>query len=183
MTPLDRHRQQEHMLTALTEAAREVLAHAPAPPDGRVARYPDERTIRYYQSLGLIDRPLRYEGKEAMYGYQHLLRVVAVKLLQHQGLSLAQVQAALIGVSVRKLEAAVTEALAAAPQAAKRVAAPPARAAAMRAAAVDEGTVPGARAVVQADLSPGIRVTIDPALVPDAERILRVLRHALKSLE
>jgi DNA-binding transcriptional MerR regulator len=174
MTLLDPYRQQEHTLGALTEAAQAVLAHAPAPGDGRIARFPDERTVRYYQSLGLIDRPLRYEGKEAIYGYQHLLRVVAVKLLQHQGLSLAQVQAALAGVSLRKLEVSVAESLAA-PQparSAKRSAIP-----ALPAAAVLE--VPAPRSVMQADLAPGIRVTIDPALVPDAERILRALRAAL----
>ena len=42
---------------------------------------------------------------------------------------------------------------------------------------------PAVRSVVQADLAPGVRVTIDPALVPDAERILRALRAALASLK
>jgi DNA-binding transcriptional MerR regulator len=174
MTPLDPHRQREHTLAELTEAAQAVLEHAPAPEDGRVARFPDERTVRYYQSLGLIDRPLRYDGKEAIYGYPHLLRVVAVKLLQHQGLSLAQVQAALAGVSVRKLEAAVVESLAVAQ---------PARLAKRGVVAAPIAAAPAVRSVVQADLAPGVRVTIDPALVPDAERILRALRAALASLK
>src|SRR5262245_12498043 len=162
MTALDAQRLQEHTLLSLTKAAEVVLAHAPAPADRRVARFPDERTIRYYQSLGLIERPLRYDGKEAIYGYPHLLRVVAVKLLQHQGLSLAQVQSALAGVSVRKLETAVAESLGGNQvRAAKRSALPLAPAAAAPEAP------PPSRSVVQSDLAPGIRVTIDPALVPD----------------
>jgi DNA-binding transcriptional MerR regulator len=172
-TPLDPHRQQEHTLGTLARTAAGVLAHAPGPADGRVARFPDERTIRYYQSLGLIDRPLRYDGKEAIYGYAHLLRVVAVKLLQHQGLSLAQVQASLAGVSVRKLESAVAESLTAA--------GPAARAGTPRAAvpASPAAPSPDARSVLQADLAPGVRVTIDPGQVSNAESVLRALRAAL----
>ncbi len=77
------------------------------PADGRVRAAPDARTIRYYQSLGLVDRPLRYDGRQAVYGYRHLLQAAAVKLLQAQGLSLAQVQSALQGVSTAQLEDAV----------------------------------------------------------------------------
>ncbi len=49
------------------------------PEDQRVRAVPDARTVRYYQSIGLVDRPER-EGREAVYRWRHLLQVVAVKL-------------------------------------------------------------------------------------------------------
>ncbi|MFO0981590.1 MAG: MerR family transcriptional regulator [Planctomycetota bacterium] len=170
MTPLDRHRRGELPLAELTAAARQVLNHGPAPADGRVVRFPDERTIRYYQSLGLIGRPLRYEGREAIYGFDHLLRVVAVKLLQNEGYSLAQVQGALAGSSTATLEAGIRAALGREDGTRKAPARPPP-------AAQPPGIA--ARPLLQAELLPGIQVTIDPAVVAHPERVLRALRDAL----
>lgn len=59
---------------------------------GRVREVPDVRTIRYYTTLGLVDRPLEMRGRTAFYGAKHLLQLVAIKRLQAQGLSLEQVQ-------------------------------------------------------------------------------------------
>lgn len=70
---------------------------------GRIREVPDIRTIRYYTTLGLLDRPLEMRGRTAYYGRRHLLQLVAVKRLQAQGMSLVQVQQALVGVSERKL--------------------------------------------------------------------------------
>jgi DNA-binding transcriptional MerR regulator len=64
---------------------------------GRVRDVPDRRTIRYYTTLGLIDRPAAMRGRTALYGLRHLLQLVAVKRLQAEGLSLAEVQARLVG--------------------------------------------------------------------------------------
>ena len=101
-------------LAELASSADALLARrrgGQGPTDGRVRAAPDTRTIRYYQSLGLVDRPLRYEGRRAVYGYRHLLQAVAVKLLQAEGLSLAQVQTALQGAPTSRLETAVRQAL------------------------------------------------------------------------
>lgn len=174
MNLLDRHRRAELSLGGLTAAAREILSRAAAPDDRRVARFPDERTIRYYQSLGLVGRPLRYDGREAVFAYEHLVRVAAIKLLQNQGFSLAQIQSALWGASTEALEAAVLEAIAPRKEALAlrkdaRIAAAPA--AVMRSR--------GPRSVVQAEVAPGVQVTIDPVLVPDPERVLRAIGAAL----
>jgi DNA-binding transcriptional MerR regulator len=67
------------------------------PPNARVRDVPDERTIRYYTTLGLIDRAAVMRGRTALYGTRHLLQLVAIKKLQAQGLSLAEVQQALVG--------------------------------------------------------------------------------------
>ena len=41
--------------------------------DGRVAPVPDARTVRYYTTLGLVDRP-RIVDREARYGQRHVLK-------------------------------------------------------------------------------------------------------------
>jgi hypothetical protein len=67
------------------------------PPNGRVRDVPDQRTIRYYTTLGLIDRALEMRGRTALYGARHLVQLVAIKKLQAKGQSLAEVQQALVG--------------------------------------------------------------------------------------
>jgi DNA-binding transcriptional MerR regulator len=67
------------------------------PPNARVRDVPDQRTIRYYTTLGLIDRAAEMRGRTALYGTRHLLQLVAIKKLQAQGFSLAEVQQALVG--------------------------------------------------------------------------------------
>jgi DNA-binding transcriptional MerR regulator len=67
------------------------------PPNGRVRDVPDQRTIRYYTTLGLIDRASEMRGRTALYGTRHLFQLVAIKKLQAQGQSLAEVQQALVG--------------------------------------------------------------------------------------
>jgi len=44
---------------------------------GRVREVPDKRTIRYYTTLGLLDRPAEYRGRVAYYGRRHVLQLVA----------------------------------------------------------------------------------------------------------
>src|SRR5262245_35973848 len=67
--------------------------------NGQVREIPDPRTIRYYATLGLVDRPDLLSGRTALYGRRHLLQIVAIKRLQAGGLSLAQVQEELLGLS------------------------------------------------------------------------------------
>lgn len=64
---------------------------------GRVRDIPDRRTIRYYTTLGLIDRPAAMRGRTALYGRRHLLQLVAIKKLQAEGRALAEIQQALTG--------------------------------------------------------------------------------------
>ena len=71
--------------------------------DGRVAAAPDARTVRYYGTLGLVDRPSIVD-REARYGRRHVLQLVAVKALQARGLPLAGIQEQLYGRSNSELE-------------------------------------------------------------------------------
>ncbi len=81
----------ERVTAALADGAYEP------PSNGQVRAVPDLRTIRYYTSLGLLDRPAAMRGRTALYGPRHLLQLVAVKRLQAEGKSLSEVQAALAG--------------------------------------------------------------------------------------
>src|SRR3954468_4983626 len=73
-------------------------------PNGRVRDVPDRRTIRYYTTLGLLDRPAEMRGRTALYGRRHLLQLVAIKRLQVEGRSLAQIQQQLVGLTTAALE-------------------------------------------------------------------------------
>jgi DNA-binding transcriptional MerR regulator len=75
----------------VTEAARRIAA-LPPPKNGQVRAVPDERTVRYYATLGLLDRPLAMRGRTALYGPRHVAQVVAIKRLQSAGRSLAEIQ-------------------------------------------------------------------------------------------
>jgi len=86
-----------HVARALSEG------YEPAQ-SGRVRAVPDRRTIRYYTTLGLVDRPSEMRGRTAYYGRRHLLQLVAIKRLQGEGHSLAEAQARLAGLDNSSLE-------------------------------------------------------------------------------
>jgi DNA-binding transcriptional MerR regulator len=86
--------------------ARELETRGLAGPsaDGRVSAVPDARTIRYYTTLGLLDRP-GIENRQARYGRRHVLQLLAIKALQSAAIPLAEIQARLYGRSEAELEA------------------------------------------------------------------------------
>jgi DNA-binding transcriptional MerR regulator len=65
--------------------------------NGRVRELPNGRTIRWYTTIGLVDRPSATRGRVALYGQRHALQLAAIKRLQAQGMSLAEVQEQLLG--------------------------------------------------------------------------------------
>ncbi|MFD1937922.1 MerR family transcriptional regulator [Nonomuraea mangrovi] len=65
--------------------------------NGRVREVPSERLIRWYATIGLLDPPLTRRGRVALYGRRHLLQLVAIKRMQADGASIAEIQAALTG--------------------------------------------------------------------------------------
>lgn len=72
-------------------------------PSGRVRAVPDRRAIRWYTTIGLIDRPVAHRGRTALYGPRHLLQLVAVKRLQAKGLPLVAIQQELAGATDTQL--------------------------------------------------------------------------------
>jgi DNA-binding transcriptional MerR regulator len=88
------------------------LGTGPGEPDGaavrangRVRDVPNERLIRWYGTVGLVDPPLSRRGRVARYGRRHLLQLIAVKRRQAEGKSLAQIQAELAGATDEVLAA------------------------------------------------------------------------------
>jgi DNA-binding transcriptional MerR regulator len=65
--------------------------------NGRVTALPDQRLIRWYATIGLVDRPLASQGRSARYGPRHLLQLVAIKRRQAEGRPLADIQVELAG--------------------------------------------------------------------------------------
>ena len=88
----------DQLRTLLVEAALE-------PTNGQVNAIPDRRTVRYYTTLGLLDRPV-IEGRKAFYGERHLLQALAVKRLQSDGVGLATIQRRLVGMTTEQLRTA-----------------------------------------------------------------------------
>jgi DNA-binding transcriptional MerR regulator len=86
-------------------AAGALTAAAPTVRSGRIREAPNERLIRWYATVGLVDPPLSRRGRVALYGRRHLLQLVAVKRRQAQGRSLAEIQAELAGATDKQLEA------------------------------------------------------------------------------
>jgi DNA-binding transcriptional MerR regulator len=72
--------------------------------DGRVSAAPDGRTIRYYTTLGILEKP-KVISRQAFYGKRQVLQLLAIKSLQGLSLPLGEIQARLYGKSDKELEA------------------------------------------------------------------------------
>jgi len=92
-------------LEELVELAGQALNAAPyeGQTSGRVREVPDARTIRYYTTIGVLDRPVEMRGRTAYYGRRHLLQIVAVKRLQARGMSLVDIQKNIAGADTSSL--------------------------------------------------------------------------------
>lgn len=148
-------------------AARLLRAQGVRVEDGRVTGAPDARALRFYQTLGVLDRPVRYDGRRAVYGYRHLLQVLAVKRLQAEGYSLAVIQASLPGKSTDELERGL------------RAASPLSGASSRSEALPDPPPSSSPRHVLTAEIAPGVTVTIDPVQVADPDHLIRRLAASL----
>jgi hypothetical protein len=77
------------------QVSRALGALGLVPANGQVAEVPNARTIRYYTTIGLLDRP-GSDGRHATYGTRHLEQLIAIKRLQADGLPLAEVHRRLL---------------------------------------------------------------------------------------
>jgi len=92
-------------LDELGSIAEQLLVSLDVVPEsGRVRTTPDERTLRYYTTIGLLAPPAASRGRTALYDRRHLAQIIAIKRLQASGLSLAEVQAQLAGLTPVELE-------------------------------------------------------------------------------
>lgn len=137
--------------------------------DGRAAERVDARTVRFYQTLGIVPKP-GYEGRRAIYEREHLVRVVAAKLLQAEGYSLAQIQSALPMRTTGELLQALLQLDAG--DAARTAPSPPSR---------PRPQAPTALASFQ--LAPGVTVLIDPTLIADPDRVAETIARSLAAYD
>jgi DNA-binding transcriptional MerR regulator len=89
----------------LDRVSAALTAEYSGAPNGRVRDVPDKRAVRWYATTGLVDRPSAMRGRTALYEKRHLLQLVAVKRLQSQGRTLADIQAELAGATDTTLAA------------------------------------------------------------------------------
>ncbi|GGN93134.1 hypothetical protein GCM10010112_81030 [Actinoplanes lobatus] len=169
-----------------------LAAEYPGAPNGRVRELPDRRSIRWYTTIGLVDRPLGTRGRTVLYGPRHLLQLVAIKRRQASGRTLAEIQAELSGASEETLAevARIPGSLLETPA----VAAPsPARPNFWRAAPADPEPVPGstrralAETVAALDLEsappPAHRPQTLVTGVPLGEGVILLLPHHVAEVD
>jgi DNA-binding transcriptional MerR regulator len=89
----------------LERVSAALTAEYSGAPNGRVRDVPDRRAVRWYATTGLVDRPSAMRGRTALYQQRHLLQLVAVKRLQSEGRTLAEIQAELAGATDTTLAA------------------------------------------------------------------------------
>jgi len=88
----------EQLAGAVEQWCRE---HRVAPANGQASVEISPRNVRYYRTLGLLDGPA--DGVRGSYGEKHFLQLVAIRLLQAQGLPLRRIQHLLMGRSLDDL--------------------------------------------------------------------------------
>lgn len=71
---------------------------------GTVTVVPDERTIRYYLSEGLVQTPEEKQGTASVFSYLNLLQLVVVKKLQAEHLPIRKIRDLVSGKNEQELE-------------------------------------------------------------------------------
>ncbi|MEO7363650.1 MAG: MerR family transcriptional regulator [Gemmatimonadaceae bacterium] len=165
-------------LAGLSAVAAQWFGRLPVS-DQRIQAVPDGRTLRFYQSTGLIDRPVRYDGRVARYARRHLLQLLAVRALQSEGQSLAQIQTSLAGATDDELARRLALVLGG-PRTTSRHAA---HAVSSAPAAVLTSPAVAPSALVAAELAPGVVITIDARVHTDPARVIALLRRAIKGAQ
>lgn len=145
--------------------------------DGRVRWEPNARLLRYYSTLGLLDRPAYMAGRAAYYDRRHLLQLLAVKRLQQQGQSLQRIQQQLLGLGASELEAVLEL-----PSDWQDHLSPGAEITGNFWEQVEQlPKVPVSRTLQEVELTPGVRLQFDPQIAPIDAQLLTQIRHLIEN--
>src|SRR5215213_4015611 len=87
-----------------SEATKILMESGPAQPRGTVTEVPDERTVRYYLTEGLVSPAEEKQGTASVFGYRHLLQLLVVKKLQSEHLPIRKIRDLVDGRTERELE-------------------------------------------------------------------------------
>jgi DNA-binding transcriptional MerR regulator len=186
-------------------ASRLVEEVVPPQERGSVSEMPNERMIRYYITEGLLASPLEKSGTSQVFGYLHLLQVLAVKKLQAEHLTIRKVREMLQERTVEELE--VILGIGSGPPEKRKQAGREAateyllsllrspEASASRFQAADRAAVPAARSPIpeawpapswkRIEIEPGLELHLrqDFRLDPDSRASQRLLRRILREIE
>jgi DNA-binding transcriptional MerR regulator len=92
-------------VAGLADEAAKILADSGlAQGRGTVTEVPDERTVRYYLTEGLVSPAEDKRGTASVFGYRHLLQLLVVKKLQAEHLPIRKIRDLVDGRSERELE-------------------------------------------------------------------------------
>jgi DNA-binding transcriptional MerR regulator len=86
------------------EAAKILSESGLAQARGTVTELPDERTVRYYLTEGLLSPAEDKQGTASVFTYRHLLELLVVKKLQSEHLPIRKIRSLVDGRSERELE-------------------------------------------------------------------------------
>jgi DNA-binding transcriptional MerR regulator len=90
----------------LAQEAARILAESGGAQQARgtVTELPDERTVRYYLSEGLVPPSEEKQGTASVFGYRHLLGLLVVKKLQAEHIPIRKIRELVTGKTERQLE-------------------------------------------------------------------------------
>ncbi len=90
---------------SISELAAAVNAwcekHGVSPASGQAGEEVTERNIRFYRTIGLVEAPRAGNGRG--FGEKHRLQLIAIRILQGQGLPLRKIRELLFGRSIAEL--------------------------------------------------------------------------------
>lgn len=172
-------------LDELVAKAAELLSVASVGQgSGRVRETPDRRTVRYYTTLGLLDRPSEFRGRVGLYGPRQLWQLMAIKRLQSRGEPLQGIQQQLLNATDAELRR-----IAAPPRSSPQKAPRPPESARARSFWLDEPAErepedanPPVSTFTGLELGPGITLTLSAARRPLASGDLEALAAAAAPL-
>jgi DNA-binding transcriptional MerR regulator len=164
-------------LDEVVERANALLSAATtAQRDGRVRPTLDSRTVRYYQTLGIVPPPRRAGVRRAVYRSTHLVRAVVTKLLQAGGTRLGDIATRLGQRSDQDLWQQVGDLLQSG--SAKATARTPESPAASE-PAMSAGPIKGSGEPHAMTIMPGVHLFIEATASQDPEELLDAMRAYL----
>lgn len=99
-----RHRKYVGVAELAEQAAKILSVGGYVQERGTVTELPDERTVRYYLSEGLISPAEDKQGTASVFGYRHLLQLLVVKKLQSERLPIRTIRELVGSRGERQLE-------------------------------------------------------------------------------
>ena len=103
---LDQIKQVQYIgVKELADAAEQILKETGSSQEkGTVTEYPNERTIRFYITEGLLPPSEMKQGAASVFGYPHLLTLLVIKQLQSDGLPISIIRQLVAGKTLTELE-------------------------------------------------------------------------------